>query len=219
MHEVTAINHRALAQVLAAFRELEPRGPDTLLLLSPSEEDIAFLRGQFPRARLLLATRGIWDLNRPFPSPGRVDLVVASNVFHYSPDPERWFSNVLGMTRYFIIQDLVSRRRSTAPDGLCDDGDRMRYSFVNRGIRSEFAAAYDLSAQEGHLKAFFTFDGGRNEHHVPPLLAPVHFCALFASPGAASERPPLSGVASLKYRVPVLRRAWQRGVRRLSGKP
>jgi hypothetical protein len=212
MHAVTEINHRALDLVIAKFLELEPRGPSTLLLLSPSDDDVDFLRARFPKARLLVATRGTWDLNRPFPVPGRVDLVVASNVFHYCPDPERWFSNVLGMTRYFIVQDLVSRRRSTAPDGLCDDGDRMRYSYSSEGVRSDFAGAYDLSAQARHIRTFLRFDGGRNEHHAPPLPAPVHYCALLASP-RASEPAALHGMGYLKYRVPYLRRVWRRAMR------
>ncbi|HTQ04612.1 MAG TPA: class I SAM-dependent methyltransferase [Polyangiaceae bacterium] len=217
MHEITEINHRALAQVIAAYRALEPSGPRTVLLLSPSDEDIAFLRGQFPETRLLVATRGTWDLNQPFPAAGRVDLVVASNVFHYSPEPERWFSNVLGMTRYFILQDLIARRRSTAPDGLCDDGDRMRYRFSQRGIESDFGAAYDLSAQAPHIAHFLLFEGGRNEHHAPPLAPPRHFCALLAAPDRARARSPLTGAGYLKYRVPLLRRVWRSRWRRLFG--
>ncbi len=217
MQEVTELNHRALGEVIAKLRELEPRGPRTLLLLSPSDEDIDFLRGQFPNARLLVATRGNWDLNQPFPARARVDLVVASNVFHYSPEPERWFANVLGMTRYFIIQDLVSRRRSTAPDGLCDDGDRMRYSYSSEGIESDFAGAYDLAAQARRIHAFLRFDGGRNEHHAPPLPAPVHYGALLKGSEEAWARPALSGGAYVKYRWPLLRRVWRRTARRVLG--
>jgi len=218
MHEVTELNHRALGRVIAELRKLEPHGPRTLLLLSPSDEDIDFLHAQFPRARLLVATRGTWDLNRPFPARGRVDLVVASNVFHYSPEPERWFENVLGMTRYFIIQDLVSRTRSTAPDGLCDDGDRMRYSYSSAGVKSDFAAAYDLSAQAEHIQTFERFDGGRNEHHAPPLPAPTHYCALLKGTDAAWARPAVSGSAYLEYRWALLRRVWRRRVRRVFGR-
>lgn len=217
MHEVTEINHRALAQVIAQFRELEPRAPSSVLLLSPSDDDIEFLRRQFPAARLLVATRGTWDLAEPFPADGRVDLVVASNVFHYSPHPERWFSHVLAMTRYFIVQDLISRRRSSAPDGLCDDGDRMRYSFTSRGVRSEFACAYDLSGHEASVRVFMPFDGGRNEHHAPPLAPPLHYCALFASPAVTSARAGLGLGAYLKYRVPFLRRVWRRRARGIFG--
>lgn len=218
MQEVTEINHRALGLVIASFRELEPNGPNTVLLLSPSDEDIVFLRAQFPRARFLVATRGLWDINQAFPAPGRVDLVVASNVFHYSPDPERWFSNVLGMTRYFILQDLVSRRRSTTPDGLCDDGDRVRYSYSAQGVQSDFAGAYDLSAQAAHIHAFMRFDGGRNEHHAPPLPPPSHYGALLKSPDASWARPPLSGSAYFKYRWALFKRLWRRDVRRLFGR-
>jgi hypothetical protein len=217
MHEVTELNHRALGLVIAKLRELEPHGPRTLLLHSPSDDDIAFLRAQFPKARLLVATRGTWDLERPFPARGRVDLVVASNVFHYSPDPARWFENVLAMTRYFIVQDLVSRRRSTAPDGLCDDGDRMRYSYSTEGVESDFAAAYDLAAQARHIHTFLRFDGERNEHHAPPLPAPVHYCALFCSP-AASEAAALRGRAYLTYRVPYLRRFARSALARWRGR-
>ena len=174
----------------------------------------SFVRSEFPNARLLVATRGTWDLNQPFPASGRVDLVIASNVFHYSPDPERWFSNVLGMTRYLILQDLITRRRSSTPDGLCDDGDRMRYSYSSEGVQSDFSGAYDLSAQARHIHTFTRFDGGRNEHHAPPLPPPSHYCALLRGTEEARARPPLSGGAYVKYRWALIRRVWRRRARR-----
>jgi len=202
MSEITELNHRALAQAIAFFKQQEPRAPVNLMLLSPSLDDVAFVKQQFPEARLLVATRDTWDLNQAFSAPEGVDLVMASNVFHYSPDPGRWFSNVLAMTRYFILQDLVFRRRSTAPDGLCDDGDAIRYAFHSRGVESAFASAFDLSRVEATFEMFREFDGGRNEHHAPPLAPPKHYCAVIRSP--AAERPPLRGAAYWRYRRPAL---------------
>jgi hypothetical protein len=168
---ITGINHRALARAFDSFKSTAPRD---VLLLSPSAEDVAFLCDQFPRARVFVATRKAWDLNEAFPSPAKVDLVVASNVFHYSTDPNLWFGNVLGMTERFVLQDLVSRRRSGKPDGLCDDGDSLRYCFSVGGVESDFASPYDLTAFEKQIAYFEAFDGGRNEYHVLPAAAPRH---------------------------------------------
>jgi len=217
MSEITEINHRALAQAMAFFKQTAPRAPVNLMLLSPSIDDVAFVKQQFPGSRLLVATRDTWDLNQAFPGSGGVDLVLASNVFHYSPDPGRWFSNVLAMTRYFILQDLIFRRRSTAPDGLCNDGDAVRYSFHSRGVESAFAAAYDLSRVEATFEMFSAFDGGRNEHHTPPLPPPKHYCAVIRSVSPSAERPPLHGAAYWRYRLPALGYLVRLGLRRALG--
>jgi hypothetical protein len=217
--EMTEINHRALAEVIEAFVALEQRPPRTVLLLSPSLADVVFVGRCFPRSRLLVATRETWDLNQRFPAAGRVDLVIASNVFHYAPDPARWFANVLGMTRYFMLQDLITRRRSTTADGLCDDGDSVRYSFGSRGEASSFAGAYDLSPLEAQIEVFKPFDGGRNEHHPLPLSAPRHYCALIRSAQAAEPPTPLRGNDYWKYRLPAIRLRLRIAQRRLRGRP
>lgn len=204
MSEITQLNHAALAEVLRTLEDSTAQRIADVLLLSPSLDDVAFVRGHLPQARLFVATRSTWDLNEPFPSAAGVDLVIASNVFHYSPNPELWFHNVLKMTRFLLLQDLIFRRRSASPSGLCDDGDKVRYCLRARGITSEFAAAYDLSALDSRISAFKEFAGGRNEYHAPPLPAPRHYCALFAPLDQSQPRPKLGGGAYLKYRLPAV---------------
>jgi hypothetical protein len=213
MSDITERNHRALAQAFEAFRK-SCAEPDDLLLLSPSLDDVAFVRREFRKSRLFVATRNTWDLNRPFPAGGRVDLVIASNVFHYSPDPKLWFAHVLGMTRYFVLQDLIFRRRSTEPEGLGKDGDSMRYTLSSRSVASPFASAFDLSALAPSIEFFLEFEGGRNEHHEPPLAPPRHYCAVVKSSVVAEKHARLGGIESWKFRLPAYRRLFRLALRR-----
>lgn len=180
MKEVEVRNHLALKEALVSYRSNVEIQPRRIMLLSPSVRDVAFLRAQFPSARFYVATIDSWDLNHSFPSSGTVDLVVASNVFHYSPVPAVWFRNVLRMTRTFVLQDLVFRRRSARGE-LCEDGDAMRYSYRARGVHAEHPRAYDLGEVDGDIEYFATYEGGLNEHHAPPSLPPVHYCAVIES--------------------------------------
>ena len=137
----------------------------------------------------------------------KVDLVVASNVFHYSTDPSLWFGDVLGMTERFVLQDLVSRRRSGRPGGLCDDGDSLRYCFRAGGVESDFASPYDLTAFNKQIAYFEAFDGGRNEYHVLPSVAPRHYCAVLESIDRHAGRPRLhwSQADYLRLRLPCIK--------------
>jgi hypothetical protein len=60
---ITGLNYGALARAFDSFKSKAPRD---VLLLSPSAGDMAFLRDQFPRARVFVAARRTWDLNEMF---------------------------------------------------------------------------------------------------------------------------------------------------------
>jgi len=191
MNPTIRTNHQALGRAFAHYAK--SANPRSVMLLTPSKYDVDLVRATFQTARIFVATRKTWDLNRRFPSDGTVDLLVVSNVFHYSPDPALWFENVLGMTTHCIVQDLIFRRRSASPDGLnkdpADGGDSVRYSFESRGERSEFASPFDLSALENQIEYFEAYDGARNEYHVDPAAPPRHFCAVIKSGIDAQKRP------------------------------
>lgn len=203
MNEITALNHQALSRAFQTFKSLRHRPPRDVLLLSPSMADVMLVRKQFAKTRVFIATRRTWDLNHPFPAKGKMDPVIASNVFHYSKDPAVWFRNVLNMTDCFILQDLVSRRRSAASDGLCEDGDSMRYCYRAKQVESDFAAAYDLSALQDSILFFEEFEGGRNEHHIIPARPPRHYCAVLGD-AHESHRPQTrwSQLDYLRFRLP-----------------
>ncbi len=125
-------------------------------------------RKLFPTARPLPRWR--WDLNRP--GRRRFDLLVASNVFMYSPDPARWFRNVFASCRYFLMLDLVRRRRGEASE-FAADGDRMRYAVGD--ARPRVDSFFSLQDLGDRLLAYRTFYGGANAYDD----APLHVLALF----------------------------------------
>ena len=133
-------------------------------ILSPRDIE----RRIFPHATALPRWR--WDLDRP--GTRRFDLLIASNVFMYAADPARWFRDVLASCRYFLLLDLVRRRRSSEGE-LGRDRDRMRYGVGGERPRGE--PAFDLTGLGERLLAHRTFHGGANEFDREPL----HVIALF----------------------------------------
>jgi len=105
-------------------------------------------------------------------------LIVASNVFMYAQNPQKWFDNILAHTRFLVFQDLIIRKRSATPPFLGDDQDCMRYSYSTKGINSDFAMAFDLSKLEPRILYFRSYEGGRNEFHSASRIAPLHFCSI-----------------------------------------
>lgn len=154
-----------------------------VLLLSPVRDDIAFVRRLVPNGYFYASERFIWDINDPFEGLGPMfDVVIASNVFHYAPDPGKWFSNVLGATRYLIIQDLVERKRSGMNPFLGTDGDRVRYSYADKGVISNFPNSFDLGRLGEAVLWFHAYEGGRNSFHPVPDPVPRHFVLVAKSP-------------------------------------
>ena len=211
MDPIVKINHQALDRAFQFIKASKLEQPRDILLLSAYVEDFALVKGHFAEARIFAATVKNWDLNQAFPAKGGVDLVVTSNVFHYSPNPTLWFENVLRMTRLFVVQDLISRRRSKTADGLCDDGDRVRYSYSAQGVTSDLPGAYDLDALGDQILRFEEFEGGRNEHYLPPA-APRHYCAVVQSPYEAGAQR-LSWSEGLRFRLPALALATRAALR------
>lgn len=109
----------------------------------------------FPKAKALPRWR--WNLNEPMPWPRRFDLLVACNVFMYSPDPERWFRHVFAVCKYFLMIDPIRRRRSHASE-ITDDA--MRYSIGDERPRGE--PSFDLESLGDRLLGYHTYFGGAN---------------------------------------------------------
>jgi hypothetical protein len=121
----------------------------------------------FPNATAL--SRREWDLDDPGPSD--FDLVVAGNVFMYSPRPRQWFENVLERCAYLLLLDLVRRKRAEDSE-LGSDGDCMRYAIG--GERPRVSEFFDLGVLESQILGWRTFYGGANEYDA----APMHVIAL-----------------------------------------
>jgi hypothetical protein len=116
----------------------------------------------FPRAKSLPRWR--WDLNKP--GRQRFDLLIAANVFMYSPDPSRWLRHVLASCKYFLLLDLVRRRRGAAGE-FGPDGDCLRFAIGDARPRVE--RHFDLSSLGDRLLGHHTFSGGANVHDPAPL--------------------------------------------------
>lgn len=103
-------------------------------------------------------TQDQWDLNNP--APKTADIVVACNVFHYSPNPTIWFDNVFRSCQEFWMQDLFSRRRGSPTEEFGTDGDCCRYAF---GTSVTCAKTFNLEVYRDRLLEYYTYDAGSFE--------------------------------------------------------
>lgn len=122
----------------------------------------------FPRLTSLPRWR--WDLNKP--GRQRFDLLVASNVFMMSPDPAHWFRHVFACCRYFLLVDVVRRKRDEHAE-FGKDGDSVRYAIGPHVPR--VTPAFDLNTLQDRLLGYHTYHGGANLYDPDPL----HLIALF----------------------------------------
>lgn len=148
-------------QDFAELYKIADRLPDVdrLGVFSPIKDGE---RKLFPKATWL--PRRKWDLNRP--SKKRFDVLIASNVFMYSPDPARWFRNVMASCKYLLILDPIRRKR-TAESELGSDGDQVRFSVGDEQPRIDHI--FDLQALGDRLLAYKTFYGGSSPNDEDPM--------------------------------------------------
>jgi hypothetical protein len=116
----------------------------------------------FPAATHLSRRR--WDLNDP--SDRRFDVLVAVNVFMHSPNPARWFRNVLASCRWFVLLAPVRRRRSETSE-YGPDADRVRYAIGSERTRTD--ESFDLTSLGDRLLAWKTFRGSPTEYDKEPV--------------------------------------------------
>ena len=129
-------------------------------LLSPNEEQEKLIRTLFPQSTVTVKRKEDWDLNKKIKD--KYDIIIAMNVFHYSPDPELWFNNVFNSCKQFWIQDLVSRKRGTLKDTELDqDGDSARYQFLP-DIHSTLLDAFDVNFYKDRILYLKTYKGDKD---------------------------------------------------------
>jgi len=121
----------------------------------------------FPRATHLPRKR--WDLNHP--GTQRFDLIIGANVFLCSGNPDRWFANVLASCKYFVIQDVVRRKRGPVGE-FGPDGDQTRFAVGDERPRT--SQYFDLATLGDRVLGFRTYFGGANEYDDEP----THFVAV-----------------------------------------
>lgn len=189
---LTKLDRRTLAEIASINLQHLKSGLDELLsndatirkvlLISPVVEDYQFIRRHYPHFKLYITQIHDWNLNDPCTLKlGRFDLAIASNVMMYSHAPQRWIDHVLGISRYFAMQDLVHRKRSAQAPYLGTDKDAVRYCHSGRGVSTTFPEPFDLAALTQPLVYFTTYEGGLNEFHGKDD-APVH-CMVIISAG------------------------------------
>lgn len=202
---VDAVNHAALGRALAwlgaNFRFDEPE----VLLVSPHRANVRFVRQAWPQARLAIATIDDWNLDMPAPPGiGRFDLVVASNVLHYSRDPKGWIDHLGQVSRFVVLQDLIDRRRGDVPPHLGADGDAVRFAYARMNEASPFGAAFDF----GHLDPlplFFEAFDAPGASMAASRASARHFCAVLQGEVVQVDLTDSADRARLQSRVAVYR--------------
>lgn len=167
---------RAIGQMLARI-DREPGAETRVLIHSPCVWEIDLVRDRWPGARIQTVERAGWDLNEPPPdSLGHFDIVLVSNTFMYSPNPDLWLRNILDVASCAVIQDLCNVRR----DGeryTTSDGDCARYSISHLGLLGKNDAGkivYDLSTN-AEIEIHDVISYGDPEPNQPDFLKFVAF--------------------------------------------
>jgi hypothetical protein len=133
-----------------------------ICLISPSVEQCDLFAALFPKAKLHILTREIWDLYDR--TRASFDLCFAANVFQCSETPEIWFSNVLRSTKRFWIQDVIVCNRGLNSEIFGPPEDKMRFRYAGI-VESNFEGAYDLKRWEPAIHEFLPYDAGSGFVH------------------------------------------------------
>lgn len=141
-----------------------------VLILSPTGERLIY-ENEFPDLEFYSANEIDWDLN--FRNPNKYDLIIAHNVFHYSNNPNLWLDNVMSSCKFFLMQDLLTRKRGVNSE-FCNDGDKQRYSFGD--IKYFSGETFNLkNITKYSIKKFKEYSGENNSLNKGAR----HFICLF----------------------------------------
>lgn len=139
----------------------------TVVSCSPSPDEEAVLKTIIPPQAFTTLTRDKWDISSG-PAPIKSDLIILSNVFMYSPDPQRWFDNVFASARFVWIQDQILACRDD-PNELAQDGDSMRYEMPPDHL-ARIPGAYDLHRLDDRKIDFVTYSAGGGNYPTLSFL-------------------------------------------------
>lgn len=133
--------------------------------LSFNTEQIQLLQNVFPSAIINHYNISTWNLNRS--NENYYDLILACNVFHYAPDPQLWFTNVMKSCDAFWIQDLINRNRgSSFKHQFGDDNDCMRYSYKeHNSLASNSFNLKNLINDNIYVNKFHHYKDGPNDFY------------------------------------------------------
>jgi hypothetical protein len=143
-------DYKALEE-LASRRRTACLDYHKILLCSPSSKQLSLIKKLFTYKQVSTSNIDTWDFSQPCLT--KTDLLIIQNVFHYSPDPELWFENCIAGCKELWVQDLMIRPRG--PNGLGEDGDKMRYRF-----HQPVPETFDLKVLEDRMHEFWFYDAG-----------------------------------------------------------
>lgn len=171
------VNHAAVARMLCLLEdELSP--VNSVLLLSPNDDDVRFVKSLFPHALISSLYESDWNLYDPAPDYVTCfDTAFAHNVLMYSKAPEVWIQNILRVSRYFVAQDIKYRKRSSEAPYLGRDRDETRYSLTPETC---VQPTFDLMELPNRPIQYFEYAGISNEYHLAND-PPIHICMAFQS--------------------------------------
>ena len=133
--------------------------------LSFNTEQKQLLQNVFPDATINHYNISTWNLNRS--NENYYDLILACNVFMYSPDPQLWFINVMKSCDVFWIQDIINRNRgSSFTHQFGDDNDCMRYSYKeHNSLANNSFDLKNLINDNIYVNKFHHYKDGKSTFH------------------------------------------------------
>lgn len=134
-----------------------PQGMSAVVL-SPDQTQMKKLEENLPKSVFFPLQKSNWDLNQPYPANlAKPRVIIACNVFHYSPNPFLWFNSVFAACKEFWIQDLFWRPRGHNKQ-LGDDNDQKRYSLGEFLPNSDIY--FNLHTIKGRILDYWIYDAG-----------------------------------------------------------
>lgn len=135
----------------------------SVAVLSPDQTQMVKLAENLSSSIFFVLREQEWDLNKPYPANlTKPRVIVACNVFHYSPAPELWFRNCFEACKEFWLQDLVHRPRGGEIRGglvqMGKDGDHSRYRLGPNFL--EYPATFDILQFQERLLDYWVYDAG-----------------------------------------------------------
>jgi len=136
---------------------------ENVCMFAPAKEELNIVGSCFPDAEIRSVNDNFYktgeleyDLDDVTTIDSYFDLMVASNVFMYSDDPDLWLENIGKRSRYLWMQDGVDGKRGNDGNYLGEDGDKQRYCFTPH-FASTYEHAFDLSKYDKLMRDFHIY--------------------------------------------------------------
>lgn len=139
----------------------------TACVLSPSTE-FEYYNNIFDN--VVSYTKQEWDLNNQIES--KFDIIIAHNIFYMAKNPNIWIDNVMNSCRYFLLQDLLKRKRDINTEFCKFDEDNTRFSFNNHKYYD--GETFNLSNIKYKIVNGLIYNGEPNKFDNNP----IHFVCL-----------------------------------------